>query len=96
MKDDLTKYAFVPYSQMDELLEKVEKLVSVISNSNQQSNSAIGDYITEKEAKAILNKGTTWFWNKRKLGLLKGRKAGNIWYYKKSDILKLIESGKTN
>jgi len=95
MKDDLTRYAFVPYSKMDELLEKVEKLSVSLTLSNLQRNTVIGDYISEKEAKTQLNKGTTWFWNKRKSGELSGRKTGNNWYYKKSDILKLIENGKT-
>jgi hypothetical protein len=54
----------------------------------------IGDYITEKEAKIILGRNTTWFWNLRKNGQLQYSKIGNKVFYSKANILKFIEGKK--
>lgn len=94
MSDTLPRFAIVPYDKMDELMEKVEKLSAALFQGKPQDKSALGDYISEKEAKSLLSKGTTWFWNKRQSGELTGRKAGNQWYYSKKEILNLIEKGK--
>jgi len=91
MTPDITRLTIVPYDKMDELLEKLTKLSEVLNQDKGQEHSVLGDYITEKEAKDLLSKGTTWFWNKRQSGELTGRKAGNQWYYRKSDILNFIE-----
>lgn len=93
MTDISTKFAIVPYEKMDELFEKVERLNEAISMVK-TDKGVLGDYITEQEAKQLLSKATTWFWNKRQSEELVGRKAGNKWYYKRSDILKFIENGK--
>ena len=64
MKNSQQQYAFVPYEKMDELMEMVKKLTTVSNQTNQKENSALGDYISEKEAKiplvetAIKNKET--------------------------------------
>ncbi|HNQ67953.1 MAG TPA: hypothetical protein PKN32_06225 [Bacteroidales bacterium] len=87
-------YILVSDRKLDELIEKIDKLQSTVTLQKQDGH-AIGDYIPEKEAKLLLGKGTTWFWNKRQTGELKGKKAGNTWYYKKSQITKFIENGKS-
>lgn len=94
MKKEQQQYAFVPYDKMDELMGKIEKLTAAFNAGKNIDNSVLGDYISEKEAKNLLSKGTTWFWNKRRTGELKGNKAGNQWYYNKKEILNLIEKGK--
>lgn len=94
MTHDLTRLAIVPYEKLDELLEKVDRLNEALLSTRNQDKGALGDFIPEKDAKELLSKGTTWFWNKRQSGELTGRKAGNQWYYRKSDILKMIENGK--
>jgi hypothetical protein len=91
MKDS-SKFSIVPVDWMDELMQKVDKLTEALLKSNSQGMEPLGGYITEAEAKHLLSKGTTWFWNMKKAGKLKGRKAGNRWYYKKSDLLAFIEN----
>ena len=93
MLEDIPKYVIVPYEKMEELMRKIDKLCEAFTFINKDKN-ILGEYITENEAKEILSKETTWFWNKRKAGELTGKKAGNKWYYKRSDILKFIENGK--
>jgi hypothetical protein len=79
---------------MEELLQKLTRIEKAIQ-SQKNDGKGLGDFITEKEAMKLLDKGATWFWNKRQSGELTGKKAGNSWYYKQSDILKFIENGKS-
>lgn len=93
MNDTLPKFAIIPYEKLDELFNKVDMLTQNMKNTHSDSKG-LGDYISEKEAKELLQKGTTWFWNKRQSKELSAKKAGNTLYYKRSDILKFIENGK--
>ena len=96
MSNQPSQFAFVPYEKLDELLSKVNQINETLSNTGSYTSSknVLGDYISEKEAKQLLEKGTTWFWNKRQSKELSAKKAGNTLYYKRSDILKFIENGK--
>ena len=60
--------------------------VSLSGNSN---------YIPESEAKKLLDKKTTWFWQMRTNGKLPFSKVGNKVFYQKSDIVKLLENNKS-
>lgn len=93
MTETLPKFAIVPYEKLDELFNKVDMLTQNMKNTHSDTKG-LGDYISEKEAKELLQKGTTWFWNKRQSRELSAKKAGNTLYYKRSDILKFIENGK--
>lgn len=93
MDNKVGQFVIVSFDKMDELLQKINTISDAVMN-NKPERGGLGDIITEKEAKEMLSKGTTWFWNKRQSGELTGRKAGNNWYYKRSDIFKFIENGK--
>ena len=51
----------------------------------------VNDYVSERDAKKMLKRGTTWFWEKRNQGL-PWFKLGAEVYYKKSDLLTLIQN----
>lgn len=96
MKETQQQFTFVPFERMEELMEKIEKLAAALNAGKNPDNGILGDFISEKDAKILLSKGTTWFWNKRQSGELLGRKAGNQWYYSKSEIQSLIGNGKSS
>ena len=52
---------------------------------------SVYDYVSERDAKKMLKRGTTWFWEKRKKGLPSFKVGGEV-YYKKNDLLTLIQS----
>jgi hypothetical protein len=54
------------------------------------------DYITEKQAREIFQRQSTWFWQMRKEGKLPFSKIGKTIYYSKTDIKKLFLQAKTN
>jgi hypothetical protein len=91
--NESSKFAIVSIDWMEEMMRKVDKLTEAILKSPSREAEPLGGYISEQEAKHLLSKGTTWFWNMKKAGKLKGKKAGNRWYYKRSEILGFIENG---
>ena len=52
------------------------------------------EFLTEKEARELLQKKATWFWQMRKDGLLPFRKIGKSIYYSKKEINHLLETSK--
>lgn len=75
----------------EEITPIIEKAVSnALSSRNiplaNNITEIIDDYINEEEAKKVLGRKTTWFYNARKSGELKAMKRANKWWYKKSDI----------
>lgn len=95
MKNEINQFVMVSVENWQQLITKLDAIESCIGG-NKLKNNPISDYITEKEAKEILGKGTTWFWNKRKSQELNGKKSGNVWYYKVREIQKFIENGQSN
>jgi hypothetical protein len=76
-----------------EMFDRQAKFLDLLSKLNYKDD-IIGDYISEKEAKKILGRKTTWFWNLRKNGKLPYSKVGNKVFYSKATILKFIEGNK--
>ena len=95
---DLTNtqtFYLVPQEVLDELIEAIRDLKKLqLGLENKDISQALGDYISEEIARDLLARGKTWFHNKRKSQELPGKKAAGRWYYKRQDLLKLIESGK--
>lgn len=88
MKQNL---CLIPEDVLDDIKNTQLKILSFFEASNKDE---LGDYITEKQAKELLKKKSTWFWSMRKTGQLKFSKIGKAIYYSKSDIMKLFEQNK--
>ena len=50
----------------------------------------VDDYVSERDARKMLKRGTTWFWEKRNQGLPSFKLGGEV-YYMRSDLLTLIQ-----
>lgn len=87
-----TKQAFVlaEQEQLDRIEKQLSELHRAISDGSFQVLS-IGRHVPEREAKKLLQKGTTWFWEQRKAGNLDYAKVGNTIYYRLEDLERLIE-----
>ena len=54
--------------------EEIEEIKKTLKEIQQQltirdkNNEVLGDFIPEREAPELLNRRTTWFWQKRKSG----------------------------
>jgi len=82
------KLALVSSEVLDEIKNTQLKILSFFEASKKDD---LADYITESQAKDLLKKKATWFWQMRKSGLLQYSKIGKAIYYSKNDIVKLFE-----
>ena len=80
--------------KINEILEKLKiietKLEKKFEKQTEKKLESVDDFIPEREAKKLLTRGTTWFWEQRKNGLPFSKLGAEV-YYKKSDLLKLLK-----
>lgn len=88
--DYLQQLVIIPKEQLDSIQRNQEQILQLLqSNSPRkvpQENLIQGKYMAESKAKELFGKGTTWFWQMRKKGLLRFTKVGNKIYYHVDDI----------
>jgi hypothetical protein len=72
-----------------QLLRILKKLKEIEDKLNRPKS--IDDYVSELEAKKLLGRGTTWFWERRRSGELPYTKLGGQVYYLMSDLVKYLE-----
>lgn len=82
------KLSLVENEVLEEIKNNQLKILAFFETSQKEQ---LSDYITETEAKELLKKKATWFWQMRKNGQLHYSKIGKAIYYAKSDIIKLFE-----
>mgnify|MGYP000380201579 FL=1 len=83
--------SLVPEELLDEIKSKQDKIISLLENGQLITQN---EFITESQAKEILQKKSTWFWQMRKTGVLPFRKIGKSIYYSKTEINQLLENSK--
>jgi hypothetical protein len=88
MKQNLT---IVSEDFLEQINEKQDKILSLLNDGKPLSQN---DFITESQAKEILQKKSTWFWQMRRSGILPFRKIGKSIYYSKTEINQLLENSK--
>lgn len=69
---------------------RILKQLKDIDDKLEQPKS-VNDYVSELEAKKLLLRGTTWFWERRRSGELPYTKLGGQVYYLMSDLVKYLE-----
>jgi hypothetical protein len=77
--------------KLNRILKKLENIAGKL-----ESPKSLKDYKSEQEAKELLHRGTTWFWERRKAGELPYTKLGGQVYYKTSDLVKYLEDRSIN
>jgi hypothetical protein len=60
-----------------------------------ESKATLGNYISEIEARKVLKRSTTWFWELRKKGF-PFTKLGGETFYRIQDFVALLEQGFKN
>jgi hypothetical protein len=78
MKDYSKQFRRI-HKQLKDIDDKLEKPKSV------------NDYVSELEAKKLLLRGTTWFWERRRSGELPYTKLGGQVFYLMKDLVKYLE-----
>lgn len=86
---NMNTFSLVPEDFLKEIKSNQEKIIALISKEDQST-----DYVTEKQAREIFKRKSTWFWQMRKKNLLPFTKVGKTIYYSKTDIKKTFENNK--
>jgi hypothetical protein len=85
-----TNLVLVPAQLVDEI-KQLLNVLKVNQSSKSDSTPVFGEFISEKDARKLLDRKTTWFYEQRRSGRLPYSKVGSKVYYKLIDIHKLLE-----
>ena len=72
--------------KLNHILKKLEDIEDKLV-----APKSVDDYVSELEAKQLLGRGTTWFWERRKFGELPYTRLGVQVYYLRKDLVKYLE-----
>jgi len=93
----MNQFVLLPQHAVDELLSNQKRMLELLSSMQSlRIATSVNErkYIPESEAKDILGKGSTWFWQKRTQGELAFSKVGNRIFYRKEDIDRLFDENR--
>ncbi|HWZ23118.1 MAG TPA: hypothetical protein VNW06_10720 [Cytophagaceae bacterium] len=77
---------------MDSMIEKQDRILAMLEEmTGYKSDGMVGDYVSEEHAKTMLGRKSTWFWMMRNKGLISFTKVGRKTFYKKQELLSLLE-----
>lgn len=73
--------------------QQIRRILKKLKDIEDKLNKpkSLDDYVSEFEAKKLLGRGTTWFWERRTSGELPYTKLGGQVYYLKIDLVKYLE-----
>ena len=78
-----------------QLVDEIKQLLSEIRGtqySDTTTDSILGEFISEKEARKLLGRKTTWFYEQRRSGRLPYSKVGSKVFYKREDLVSLLNN----
>lgn len=78
-----------------QLVDEIKQLLSEIRGkqySDTKTDSILGEFISEKEARKLLGRKTTWFYEQRRSGRLPYSKVGSKVFYKREDLVALLNN----
>src|SRR5687768_11471532 len=79
--------------RQDAIDKKQDRIITLLEKGI--TSEIPGNYIPEEDAKELLDRKTTWFWQMRSSGKLAFTKVGNRIFYAKADIQKLLDNNRT-
>jgi hypothetical protein len=84
-----TNLVLVPVQLVDEIKQLLNELKSN-KNESSEKPQVLGEFIAEKDARKLLGRKTTWFYEQRRSGRLPYSKVGSKVYYKRDDLFNLL------
>ena len=90
--ETITQMVMLPREKYEKLNSMVEEIYGRLCENNDHCPpKVINGYISEKDAKEMTGRKTTWFWERRKSGKLPHKKLGATVYYKMDDLELLFD-----
>ncbi len=84
-------FVLISRNSLKRLEEKIDTICQHLTGENNNKHG-INGYLSEKQAMEQFKRSHTWFWTKRKSGVLQFSKVGKTIYYQQEQLFKLIES----
>ncbi len=86
-------FFIIPKKEFQKINEALSLILEKVSTQPGSKISQHSEYVEEKDAKEIIKKKATWFWQMRTSGKLQFSKVGHKNYYKLSDLKKILDDG---
>lgn len=83
----------IPVEFLEKVSEAQQKILLILEKNHGLTNSG---FITEADAKLLLKRKSTWFWQMRKSGILPYSKIGKSIYYSLDELNKLVKDSKSS
>jgi hypothetical protein len=80
----IQKLTVISEDFLEAINEKQDKIISLLQDGNLGSQN---DFITENEAKELLHKKSTWFWQMRKDKILPFEKLASLFIIQKKKLI---------
>jgi predicted DNA-binding transcriptional regulator AlpA len=77
----------VPASEWTKMIERVESLEAQYNSSREFDST----WMQEQEVAKFLGRTKKWVWRKRKEGLLNFSKVGRATYYRRAEVIALLD-----
>jgi hypothetical protein len=91
MEPERINFQVVPAGQLEQMRRDIDRILQILEKKDDSPGRSLdSEWITEQEAMDLLKRSKTWFHYKRKDGTLPGSKAGNRWYYKRTELEQFI------
>ena len=87
--EEQTNLVLVPVQMLDEIKQLLNEL-KLQQTREVESTEVLGDFVSEREARKIIGRRTTWFYEQRRSGKLPYSKVGSKVFYSIKDIHSLI------
>ena len=75
--------------KLNRILKKLDRIESLLEQTESKEEEK---YLTEAEAKKLIGRGTTWFWQLRQSGFPYSKVGGTV-YYSRIELIKLMRKG---
>lgn len=83
-------FIMIPEKEIKEIKESQSLILKKLNLIEGNKKPEFDNYLTEKQASELIGKKTTWFWQMRTEGKLPYSKIGKKTFYKKEDLLNLV------
>jgi len=93
-KKDLQEHqslVLVPVQLVDEIKQLLNEIRGK-QTTDTNTDSILGEFISEKDARKLLGRKTTWFYEQRRSGRLPYSKVGSKVFYKREDLVALLNN----
>ena len=84
------------FEELNRLERKIDRISSMVQGMPTKHTTDLGDWITEEQARELLQRGATSLWDLRKRKKITASKIGNRIYYNRQSIINYINKNQIN